>query len=195
MAFLRPGTDCEIQYLPDGTWLVLAGDVPSGDVTTLDVDVQAGGTTAALTGTCITDGVLESEIVTGNETIIITLTDDTWAAAGTGPIGSTADTQALIDGIDGDVAGGTGWDAEVKANLVPADDVVRDSPTQCTITTNAAAGYAISSDETVTVTIPAVVLVTSADPVEATPVITITNESDGVAIPIFTHHYTKNIGA
>jgi len=126
-------------------------------------------------GTIIPGGCTESEIVTGGKTIIITLSGDSFIAAGTGPIGTTANTQALIDGIDGDVVAGTGWDAQVKANLVPADDVVRDSNTQCTITLNPAASYEITSNETVTVTIPAEVL-TGAVEIVATPTFQISAE-------------------
>ena len=35
----------------------------------------------AVTGTAVTGGVLESEIVTGSETIILTATADTWVAS------------------------------------------------------------------------------------------------------------------
>jgi len=151
----------------------------------------AAGGSAALTGTAVDGGVLESEIVTGGETIIITLTDDTWIAAGTGPIGTTANTQALIDGIDGDVVGGTGWDAKVKSTLVPADDVVRTSDTVCTVTLNAAADYAISSDETITVTIPAEVL-TGGGEIVADSTFVVTNEGAGLSIPVAMYHYMNH---
>jgi hypothetical protein len=61
-------------------------------------------------------------------------------------------------GIDGDVIAGTGWDAEVKANMV-FGDVSRDSATVVTITLQAEAGYDIAATETITVTIPAAALV------------------------------------
>lgn len=128
-------------------------------------------TLATPTGT-ITASVDESDIVTGGKTIVLTLTDETFIAAGTGPIGSTANTQALIDGIDGDVVGGTGWDAVVKAGLVPADDVVRTSATVCTITLPAFASYSISATETISVVIPAAVL-TGGSEIIASPMFTI----------------------
>lgn len=126
---------------------------------------------AVPTGT-VTASVDESDIVTGGKTIVLTLTDDTFIAAGTGPVGSTANTQALIDGIDGDVAGGTGWDAVVKAGLVPADDVVRTSDTVCTITLPAFASYSISATETISVVIPSVVL-TGSSAITASPMFTV----------------------
>lgn len=132
----------------------------------------ASGATAAITGTA-TSSITESDIVTGGKTIIITLTDDTWKAAGTGPIGSTADTQAIIDGIDSAQAEAAGWDAEVKANLVPADDVTRTSATVCTITLPASASYDITAQETIEVTVPTVALVTGAGAITATPTFTV----------------------
>ena len=147
------------------------------------VNVGAGTPSAAMTGTAITDGVLESEIVAGGETIIITLTDDTWAAAGTGPIGSTADTQALIDGLNAATSPTNGWNNEVR-DKEPTTVVTRDSDTQATILlTTAAAGYDVTADETITLTIPAAVLVTSAIDVEADATFDVTNEGSQSPVP------------
>ena len=138
---------------------------------------------AALTGTIITGGVLESEIKAGGETLVITLTGDTFKAAGTGPIGSLLDTQALIDGNTSAQVEATGWNAEVR-DKEPTTIVVRDSTTQATLTfTTAAAAYAITASETITVTIPVDVLDTGAAPVVATPTFVVTNES-GVVVPL-----------
>ena len=139
--------------------------VPAGDV----------APSATISGTT-EPNVLESEIVSGGETTIITLTNDTFVAAGTGPIGSTADTQALIDGISAAASPANGWNNEVRDNE-STGSVVRDSDTQATITWTAAAAYSVDADETITVTIPAAVLVTSASPVVATPTFTATNET------------------
>ena len=167
-----------------GIWRDIAGNERGAtpDIGAFEYVAPMTGS-AALTGTAVVDGVLESEIVTGGQTIIITLTDDTWIAAGTGPIGTDANTQALIDGIDGDVAGGTGWDEKVQSTLVPDDDVVRGSDTECTITLNAAADYAITSDETITVTIPAEVL-TGGVEITADATFVVTNETPEEAAPI-----------
>ena len=166
----------------------LAGNDYDADNPSIGCYEVAGGGSAAVTS----GNFLESEIVTGGEEVVITLTDDTWIAAGTGPIGTTANTQALIDGIDGDVAGGTGWDAQVQSTLVPADDVARTSATVCTITLNAAS-YAISANETITVTIPAAVL-TGGEEIVADATFAITNEAAGAAMPVIWHHLNKNIG-
>ena len=103
---------------------------------------------AAITGT-ITTGTIESDIVTGGKTIIVTLTDDTWIAAGTGPIGTTAQSNALLASIDSAQAEAAGWDAVVKANFV-SGDLVRTSDTVATITVGAEAAYAIAAQETIT---------------------------------------------
>lgn len=141
------------------------------------VQQSGGGVSGAVTGTA-TASITESDIVTGGKTIIITLTGDTWIAAGTGPIGTTANTQAIIDGIDSAQSEGTGWDAVVKAGLVPASDVVRTSNTVCTITLPAFGSYNITAQETITVTIPAEAL-TGASPISATPTFTVSTVSAG----------------
>jgi hypothetical protein len=137
----------------------------------------AGGATAAVTGTA-TASITESDIVTGGKTIIITLTGDTFKAAGTGPIGSTADTQALINNIDSAQAEGTGWDAVVKAGL-STTDVTRTSSTVATITLPAFGSYDITAQETITVTVPTDVLVTAAGAITASPTFTVDTVAAG----------------
>lgn len=103
----------------------------------------------ALSGTAVTGGLLEAEVVTGSETIILTLVGDTFAEdIG----GDNALTTALIAGITGDDVGGTGWNDEVA---IVHGNVVRTSSTVVTITLPASASYAIAADETVTVAVPA----------------------------------------
>lgn len=129
------------------------------------------GPYAIVTGT-IVPTVTESDIVTGGKTIIITLTNATWKAAGTGPIGSVSDTQALIDGIDSAQSEGTGWDAVVKVGI-DQPDVVRTSNTVATITLDAEATYNITATETITCTVPAVA-VNEAIALTASPTFTVT---------------------
>ena len=122
---------------------------------------------AALTGT-LADGAIEDAIVSGGETLIITLTSDTWDAT----IGAdNAKTTALIAGIDSAQAEDKGWDAVVKANL-DYNDVARTSDSVVTITLGAEATYQLTANETITVTIPATA-VTSATETVATPTFTI----------------------
>lgn len=145
----------------------ILGGAPLGVLSLGEIEVS--GASAALTGTS-SDGLTESEIVTGGETIIITLTNDTWKAAGTGPIGSTADTQAIIDGMDAADSQATGWNAEVRDKEVTTA-VVRTSATVATITLTASASYDITTDEIITVTVPTAALVTGAAAITATPTI------------------------
>ena len=155
--------------------------------------VPAAGTTAAITGTA-TGTIDEADIVTGGKTILITLTGDTWIAAGTGPIGTTANTQAIIDGLDSAQVEGTGWNAEVRDKEVTTA-VVRTSDTLATITLTAQAAYDITAQETITVTIPAAVLTTSAVEVIASPTFTVDTAGGGLGIPVAMHHYKQLMGA
>jgi len=126
----------------------------------------AVSTTAVLTGTS-SDGLTETEITSGGETIIITLTNDTWVASGAT---FNAQRQAIIDGMDAAESEGTGWNAEVRDKEV-VGAVVRTSDTVCTITLTAAGSYNITSNETITVTVPAAAMVTNAVDITATPTI------------------------
>lgn len=119
------------------------------------ITVDINSATAALTGTVTNDS--ETDIVAGGSTIILTLTGDTFIAAGTGPIGSTANTQALIDGITSAHSEANGWNNVVKPGI-ETTDVVRTSNTVATITLDAEATYNITATETITATIPAAVL-------------------------------------
>jgi len=165
--------------ISDGT----SGDVNPTFLATFKEASGAAGTAAALTGT-VTASINESDIVTGSKTIILTLTGDTWAAAGTGPIGSTADTQALIDGLDAASSPTNGWNNEVRDKEVTTA-VVRTSSTVATITLTAQAGYDISAQEIITCTIPAAVLVTSAIDVTASPTFTVDFVAAGGFKPYF----------
>ncbi|MEK7584567.1 MAG: hypothetical protein AAB490_04955, partial [Patescibacteria group bacterium] len=128
---------------------------------------------AALTGTA-TASITEADIVTGGKTIILTLTNDTWVAAG-----ATFDAQRqnIINGIDSAQAEGTGWDAEVKAKEV-VGAVVRTSSTVVTITLTAQAGYNITATETITATIPSTALL-GGNAVVAAPTFAITAVGTG----------------
>jgi len=128
------------------------------------------GVSAGIAGT-MTASVVEGDIVTGGKTIIITLTNDTFVAAGTGAIGSTADTQALIDGFDAASSPTNGWNNEVRDKALTSE-VVRTSNTVATWTVAAQSGYDVSAQETITGTIPAAVL-TGAVELTASPTFTV----------------------
>lgn len=104
---------------------------------------------AAITGTATASNT-EADVVAGGKTIIITLTDATWVAAGAA---FDAQRQNIINGLDSAQAEATGWDAVVKATQV-VTGVVRTSDTVVTITLDAFATYDISANETITVTVP-----------------------------------------
>ena len=155
----------------------LVKDSESGNVVLypggLVKEADASGTTAALSGTITTAD--EADIVAGGKTIILTLTDDTWVATG-----ATFDAQRqnIINGLDSAQAEATGWDAEVKAKEV-VGAVVRTSNTVVTVTLTAQSAYDITANETITATIPATALVTSASAVVATPTFDVTFVASG----------------
>jgi hypothetical protein len=104
--------------------------------------------TAALTGTMTAD-LYESEIVAGGQTLLITLTNDTWVASGTA---FNAQRQNILNGISSAQSEATGWNA-LQSGLA-VTDVVRTSATVVTITLDALATYAITAAETLTVVVP-----------------------------------------
>lgn len=142
--------------------------------------------TAALSGTA-TATINEGDITTGGKTIIITLTGDTFKAAGTGPIGTTADTQALIDGFDAASSPTNGWNNEVRDKALTSE-VVRTSDTVATWTVAAQSGYDITAQEVITGTIPTAVLVTGAGAITATPTFTIDQVASGRIMSSLANH-------
>ena len=110
---------------------------------------------AALTGT-ITASVTEADIVAGGKTLVITLTNDTWIAAGAGSF--DLQRAAIIAGCDSAQSEAAGWDLVPKATQ-SVGGVVRTSDTVVTITWDAFATYNITANETITVTVPATAVV------------------------------------
>jgi hypothetical protein len=143
----------------------------------LEITPAAAAPTAAITGTAQPTST-EPQIVAGGRTILITLTDDTWVAAGAA---FNAQRQAIIDGLDSAQSEGLGWNAEVRDKEV-VGAVVRTSDTLVTITLTAQPGYDITATETIEVTVPASALVTSGIPLTATPTFTVTSVAATAAI-------------
>ncbi len=117
-------------------------------------DWQGGGVvstvaTAAVSGTLLTAN--ELNIVNGGRTLQITLTNDTWVAAGAA---FEAIRQDIIDGVSASNAEIFGWNGEVRDNEV-VGSVVRVSSTQVLITWTAAADYDIAQNELIIITVPA----------------------------------------
>lgn len=123
---------------------------------------------AALTGTFLTTPT-EGEVVSGSQTIIITLTGGSWVASGAT---FNAQRQPIINGLVSDGAEAAGWNVEVIGAL-GVTDVVRTSSSVVTITLPAVANYAIDNDESVTVTIPKLAVVGADADIVATPTIDI----------------------
>lgn len=115
----------------------------------------------------------QEDVITGGKTLVVSIINDTFIAAGTGPIGTTAQSQTFLDGIDSAQSEAGGWDAIVKTNLTPGTDLVRTNDNTATITLPAFAGYSITADEVLTVPVQAAILTTSSSDITATPTITI----------------------
>lgn len=167
-------------YFSDGYWQKTINGSDWTSQTTRDLMFYfdaAPGISAAVTGT-LADGATEAQIVAGGETLIVTLANDTWVAAG-GVF--DAIRQDIIDGLDSGGVEAHGWDVEVKGNMA-VGEVVRTNATVVTITLAAQASYSITQNETITATIPATALVESSSPVIATPTFEITAASDPVAV-------------
>jgi hypothetical protein len=135
--------------------------------------------TAAITGT-IGDGATEQEVRDGGGTIIITLTADTWVAAG-GTF--DAQRQAIIDGLDSAQSEATGWNAEVRDQL-GVTSVVRTSSTIVTVTVAASdvADYRIDDPDVITVTVPNAAVTISSGAITATPTFTVTGAAESVTV-------------
>ncbi|MCP5079231.1 MAG: hypothetical protein GY951_14395, partial [Psychromonas sp.] len=128
---------------------------------------------ANLSGTAMDFPTLsETEIKAGGDTIIITLYNDTWVAAG-----ATFDAvrQDILDGLVSNKSEANGWNAELAIpRTLSVSSVVRTSSTVVTITTTANALYEITESEIISCTIPASALVTtSSDMIPANKAFTI----------------------
>ena len=136
------------------------------------------GITAAVTGT-LGDGATEQEVRDGGQTIIITLSEDTWESGTT----FDAQRQAILNGLDSAQSEAFGWDAEVKVRM-NVYSVVRTSDTIVTITVSSAAvsDFRIDSNETITATVPADAIVLGASPVVASPTFQVTAASEVAAL-------------
>ena len=143
------------------------------DLNTLVTDSAKGvafapSASAAITGT-ITASVTETDIVNGGKTLIITLTNDTWIAAGAASFDLQRDE--IIQGADSAQGEALGWNLQVRDTEV-VTAVVRTSDTVVTWTLTASALYNITAQETITVTVPGTALV-GGNAIVATPTFTI----------------------
>ena len=120
--------------------------------------ITAAAESVAVTGTAGGDGALESEITTGGQDVVLTLTNTIWATF------SSAVQDALIAGLDSAQSETAGWNNQIRDTIASAN-AVRTSATVATITilASAATGYKINDNEVITVTVPASALVYGAD--------------------------------
>lgn len=122
-------------------------------------NVPQAPASVAVTGTLAT----EVGVIAGGQTIILTLTSDTWVASGAV---FDAQRQNIIDGLvarKGDKSTTdfiTGFNIAVRPNIL-VGEVARTSPTVVTITLAAQSGYSITDAETIFSDVPATALVTS----------------------------------
>lgn len=138
---------------------------------------------AEVTGTIISGGIAESEVVSGGDTIVVELANATLVST----FGDdNAITTAFIQGLDSNLAEAGGWDAKVKATLTHAA-VVRTNDTTATVTLPAIADYQITATEIVTLTIPAT-STTSEEEIVATPTIPISVELQPPPVRIGMQH-------
>lgn len=120
-------------------------------------------TLVTLSGTII--GANEDDIRAGGRTITLTLTNNTWQAAGAA---FDAVRQDIIDGLVSAQSEPTGWNA-VVAGFLPVTAVTRTSDTLVTILLPAFPSYDITAAETITATVPAAAFETPVAPVVAVP--------------------------
>jgi len=137
-------------------------------ISTAPISSLISSLSAALTGT-VTASITETDIVGGGKTIILTLTGDTWIAAGA--LSFDLQRANIIAGLDSAQSELFGWDNVVKA-LQGVAGVVRTSDTVVTVTLDAQATYNITAQETITATIPGTAL-TLGNAVVANPTFTI----------------------
>lgn len=133
-----------------------------------DVEETTSTVSAVVSGT-IVSSTTEADIVAGGKTVIITLTGDTWIAAGAGSFDLQRDE--ILQGLDSAQSETFGWNLVVR-DLEPITSVVRTSDTVVTITMAGSATYNITAQETITMTVPSTAVV-GAVSIGATPTFTV----------------------
>lgn len=124
--------------------------------------------TSVTTGTSVPTQTEDDLSGASGKTVVLTLTGDTFVTG-------TSSLDGIAAGSDSDqAASGTNWDSLVKSALDNTDVVLSGGNTVATITLPVFATYDISSTETITWTIPAASLTTSADPIVSSPTHTVT---------------------
>lgn len=128
---------------------------------------------AVVTGTAV--NVPWETIRDSGGTIIVTLTNDTFIAAGTGPIGTTAQSDTFVQSFVAATSPTNGWNNEISLDNT---DLVRTSDTVATITVPATGTYDPLATELVTGEVQAAILTNFGSNVTAGP-FSITVQGDG----------------
>lgn len=160
--------------------VTLSAAARTSGIVVIDAPAGGGAPTAALTGTA-TGSINEQDVRDGGDTIILTLTGDTYVASGAT---FDAQRQAIIDGLDSAQSETDGWNATVR-DVMAVTSVVRTSDTVVTVTLPATPDYQITATETITATIPGSAL-TGASPITAAPTFTVTRGADDLVQPVGT---------
>jgi len=113
-------------------------------------NVPQAPASVAVTGTLST----EAGVIAGAQTILLTLTSDTWVAAGAT---FNAQRQNIINGLSSLTDFVTGFNVAVRPNIA-VGEVVRTSGTLVTITLAARAEYSITASEEIGSLVPATAL-------------------------------------
>jgi len=162
MVWDRALSDVEVKSINENPYQLLKPQTPP-----LYFVPSAAAATAVATGTLVPTST-ETQIVSGGRTAILTLTGDTFVTG-------TTSEDGIAAGSDSDIAAsGTNWDSLIKTTLDNTDVVLSVGNTVATITLPAFGTYDIPGTETITWTIPAASLTTSASPIIATPTFTVT---------------------
>ena len=120
----------------------------------------------------LSNTLTENLVVRGSQEITIVLRLITFVSGSA----FIAATQALIDGITGNLSASTAWNKQVRDRLRPPD-VTRVSASVVRIKLPASGAYRISADETITILLPKAILSTPQD-VLAGPVFVVSNIAD-----------------
>ncbi|KKL95065.1 hypothetical protein LCGC14_1858350, partial [marine sediment metagenome] len=135
---------------------------------------------ATITGT-IGDNATEQEVRDGGGTFIVTVAGDTLVEGQA----FTDAQQDIIDGLDSAQSEATGWNAEVRDNLLPGS-VTRTSSESYTVTMPTTGteidGFAINFDEEIAVTIPSSVLVTATEDITGNTTASIFAADESIAL-------------
>lgn len=144
--------------------------------------IPSAGPSAAVSGNLISSIPSEGRIRTlTNNTIVITLTDDTWLAAdGNSSALVEENATALLGLVQSAQSEAKGWNQIVgdATTGLAHSDVERTSDTVVTISLPAFNTFSLSAPETISVQVPGSVVASGGADLLATPTITVVNDGE-----------------